>query len=65
MPIIRKLISFGNSSKGIILPKSWLLYYERKSGQSIKEVTVEVDGKLTIRPILKRNEASKEGASLK
>jgi antitoxin component of MazEF toxin-antitoxin module len=53
MPIIRKLVSFGNSSKGIILPKSWLTYYERKSGQKIREVAVEVNGKLTIRPILK------------
>jgi hypothetical protein len=53
MPIIRKLISFGNSSKGIILPKSWLAYYERRSGRKIREVAVEVNGKLTIWPILK------------
>ena len=32
---------------------SWLEYYERRSGQSVREVSVEVNDKLTIRPILK------------
>lgn len=53
MPLIQKLIQVGDS-RAVTIPKSWLTYYERQSGQSIKEVSVEVDGKLTIRPILKK-----------
>ena len=52
MPIIRKLISFGNSSKGITLPKSWLDFLECHYGK-IESVSMEVNGKLIIRPILK------------
>ncbi len=53
MPIIRKIVPYGKTSKGIILPKSWLILIERQTGISIKEVAVEVDEALTIRPILK------------
>jgi antitoxin component of MazEF toxin-antitoxin module len=52
MPIIRKIIQVG-TSKAVSLPKSWLEFYERKYGQCIKEVSIEVNGKLTIRPFLK------------
>jgi antitoxin component of MazEF toxin-antitoxin module len=50
LPIIRKIIQVG-TSRAVSIPKSWLTYYERKSGCSIKEVTVEVNGRLIIRPI--------------
>jgi antitoxin component of MazEF toxin-antitoxin module len=50
MALIRKVIQVG-TSKAVSLPKSWLTFYERQSGQSIKEVSVEVNGKLIISPI--------------
>ena len=52
LPIIRKLIAFGNSSKGITLPKSWLELIEKETGKTVKEVAVEVDEFLTIQPII-------------
>ena len=52
IPPIRKLIDVGKTSKGVILPKSWLVFLEEKYGE-ITEVSMEVNGKLTIRPLLK------------
>jgi antitoxin component of MazEF toxin-antitoxin module len=52
MPLIQKVIQIGDS-RAITIPKSWLTYYERQSGNIIKEVSVEVNGKLIIRPIFK------------
>ena len=55
-PIVRKLIQVGGS-RAISLPKSWLGLIEKESGQTIREVAVEVNGCLTIQPILpKQNE---------
>ena len=51
MPLIKKVIQVGNS-KAVSLPKSWLELIERETGKSIKEVTMEVNGILTIRPII-------------
>lgn len=51
MPIIRKIIQVG-TSKAVSLPKSWLQLIERETGKPIKEVAVEVNGILTITPIL-------------
>ena len=50
MPIARRLIPLGNSSRGITLPKSWIDLVEKKHG-SIESVSLEVNGKITIRPI--------------
>lgn len=61
MPIIRKIIDVGKTSKAVILPKSWLDYYEKEKGKSIEEVTIEVNEILKIAPFLpnpKVNEAS-------
>lgn len=52
MPLIQKVIQVGDS-RAVTIPKSWLAYYERQSGEIIKEVSVEVNDKLIIRPILK------------
>lgn len=52
MPLIRKIIDVGKTSKGVILPKSWLNNFERETGKQIKEVAVEVNGALTIQPII-------------
>ena len=50
MPIIRKVIQVGDS-KAISIPKSWLEYYEKESGQKIESVAMEVNSVLTIKPI--------------
>ena len=52
MPLIQRIIQVGDS-RAVTIPKSWLRYYEKQIGETIKEVAVEVNGKLTIRPILK------------
>jgi hypothetical protein len=54
MPIIRKIVQCGKTSKGIILPKSWLELIERQTGETVKEVTIEVNGKLIIQPLLSK-----------
>jgi len=53
MPIIRKIIQVG-TSKAVSLPKSWLELIERETGKPVKEVAVEVNGVLIIKPILPR-----------
>jgi len=50
MPLIQKIIQIGDS-KAVTIPKSWLIFYERQNGQPIKEVSIEVNGVLIIRPI--------------
>jgi len=54
MPIIRKIIEVGKTSKGIILPKSWLEYYEKETGEKIEKVAMEVNRVLTITPLLEK-----------
>ena len=51
-PLTRKIIDVGKTSKAVIIPKSWLSYLESKHG-TIEAVSMEVNGKLTIRPIIK------------
>jgi antitoxin component of MazEF toxin-antitoxin module len=52
MPIIRKVIKAGPNSFAVTLPKTWLELLERQTGEKITEVTLEVDGKITIEPLL-------------
>ena len=49
--LIRKLFKSG-SSRAMTIPSSWLELIERDSGKPVKEVTVEVNGCLTIHPII-------------
>jgi hypothetical protein len=51
MPLRRKIVPYGKTSKGVILPKSWLDLIEEKHGK-VEAVTMEVDGKIIISPIL-------------
>jgi len=51
LPLIRKIIDVGKTSKGVILPKSWLEYYEKETGKQIDSVAMEVNRVLTIKPI--------------
>ena len=62
LPLVQKLIKIGDS-RAVVISASWLRYYEKQTNQIIKEVAVEVNGKLTIRPIIKeahRNQAKKQ-----
>jgi hypothetical protein len=52
MPLIRKIIDVGKTSRGIILPKSWLRFHEQKNGKEIREIGMEIDGRIVIWPIL-------------
>jgi hypothetical protein len=52
MPIIRKIIWAGKTSRAVILPKSWLQYFERETGKPIEFVAIEVNHILKIRPIV-------------
>jgi len=51
MPIVRKLIKL-NTSRAVCIPKSWLEFFEKQQGAKVTEVTIEVNGALTVRPVL-------------
>ena len=53
MHMIKKIVSIGQSSRGVILPKSWLKFYEKKHGRKILNVGMELNSKIVIWPILK------------
>jgi antitoxin component of MazEF toxin-antitoxin module len=53
MPIKRKVCKIG-SGFAVFLPKSWVSLLEEKYGR-VEAVTMEVDGQLIIKPILKEN----------
>ena len=59
MPLVRKIIHIGKTSKGVILPKTWLEYYEKETGKEIDSVAIEVNRVLTIEPIFEK-EKNKE-----
>jgi antitoxin component of MazEF toxin-antitoxin module len=56
MPLIRKVLPIGNS-RGITLPSDWLKFIERETGKKITEVLLEVDGNVTVSPVLEKKEA--------
>jgi hypothetical protein len=51
--LIKKIIRVGKSSKGIIIPKSWLIFHEKKNRKKISKIGMEINGKIVIWPILK------------
>lgn len=57
MPIKRKICKIG-TGLAVFLPKSWVTLLEEKYGP-VEAVTMEVDGVLTIAPILKENHKAK------
>lgn len=63
MPIVRKLIGFGKTSRGVILPKTWLEYYEKETGRVIREVAIEVNKELRILPIIERGSSENKHSS--
>lgn len=56
MPLLKKLISLGKTSKAVVIPNDWLDYYE-KQGISTKLVVMEIDNVITIR-VPRDNEAA-------
>lgn len=48
MPLIKKLIRLGKSSRAVVIPADWLEYY-RKQGLSIDAIFMEIDGEITMR----------------
>jgi len=54
MPLIRKIMDLG-TCKAITVPKAWLDYLERETGQKIIEIALEVNGVLTISPIIQKS----------
>jgi hypothetical protein len=60
LPIIRKIIPVGKTSRAVIIPKSWLTYLESEAGKPIKNVAVEVKRVLKITAIIPK-EAPKDG----
>ena len=58
MPIKRKVCKIGTSF-AVFLPKSWVSLLEEKHGK-VEAVTMEVDGQLIIRPILREAETHAE-----
>ena len=63
MPLMRRIVPYGKTSRGVILPKSWLTLIEKEHGK-IDAVSMEVNDSLTIRPILKKVEKTKDGVIL-
>jgi hypothetical protein len=62
LPIIRKIIEAGKTSRAVIIPKSWLEFFEKECGQPIENVAIEVNRVLKITPVLpsKKPEAKKK-----
>ena len=48
MPLIKKLIKLGKSSRAVVIPAEWLEYY-RKQGLSIEAILMEINGEIKIR----------------
>jgi len=62
MPIIRKIIPIGKTSRAIIIPKSWLQFFEQATGQPIEKVAIEINHALKITPILEDEKVIDENA---
>jgi hypothetical protein len=50
VPLSRKIIGIGKTSRAIILPKSWLDWHEQRIGP-INKVAIEVNSELRIKPL--------------
>ena len=59
MPLLRKILPIGDS-RGITLPSDWLKCIERENGKKLTEVFVEVNGSLTVRPVLKEKKKEED-----
>jgi hypothetical protein len=66
LPLVRKIIEAGKTSRAVIIPKSWLEFYEKQQRSPIEFVAIEVNRVLKIEPILSRKNENqvKEGVTL-
>ena len=53
MALVKKIVAIGKTSRGVIIPKSWFEFHEKKNGKKIQWVGMEIGGKIVIWPILK------------
>jgi len=53
MPVIRKIVKIGNA-KGITLPKDWFEWLKREYGEEPKEILMEIDREIRIKPIFSK-----------
>jgi antitoxin component of MazEF toxin-antitoxin module len=56
MPIIRKLVQVGGS-QGVTIPKGWIEAVERKTGQKLTELALEINGVIKIAPVIEKEVA--------
>jgi hypothetical protein len=56
LPLKRPIIALGKYSKVIVIPKSWIEFYESETGQKITDVLIDIDKELRIRPFLKEGD---------
>jgi hypothetical protein len=48
MPMIRKLITVGNS-RAITIPDDWLKYHEERMGKQLETLLMEINNKITLK----------------
>jgi NADH:ubiquinone oxidoreductase subunit len=53
VPLRRKIIRVGKTSRAVILPEDWLTWVEEKFGVVPSEVDIEVDEELKIKPVIR------------
>jgi len=56
MPIVRKITGHGGS-RGVTLPASWINLIEKETGQKLKAVLIDIDGLITIKPLIEKKVA--------
>jgi antitoxin component of MazEF toxin-antitoxin module len=61
MPLLKKIVVHGGS-RGVNLPASWLTLIEKETGQKLREVLMEVNGEITIRPLIEKKLGQRLGA---
>jgi len=59
MPLVRKIIEVGDS-RAVTLPSDWLKFAEEQAGRRITEVTMEVNGAITIKPLIRLKKREEE-----
>jgi hypothetical protein len=55
VPVIRKLTGVGDS-RGVTLPKSWILNAEQEAGRKIVGISMEVNHVITLAPVFDKTE---------
>jgi NADH:ubiquinone oxidoreductase subunit len=53
VPLRRKIIRVGKTSRAVILPEDWLTWVEERFGEVPSEVDIEVDEELKIKPVIR------------